>query len=143
MDSLYQTFVSVRNAELIAYWSRYNIQTVLNFGLIAAALSAKPGSFVDQHRILIGVGGILLSFVWIGFILMSKKLLTKRWEFYIREYEESLSKSLPNKIPLLFTWLKEEEKNMGKLRRCWRNLNILAYTPPLLCIVAWTFYMFN
>jgi len=135
MESLYPAFVSVRNTELVAYWSRYNIQTVLNFGLLAAALSANPGSFIVQHKILIGVGGIILSFVWVGFILMGKKLLTERWDSYIRECEKGFSN---NEIKL-FTRVEDEEKKICKLKRHWRNLNILAYIPPTLCIFAWVF----
>jgi hypothetical protein len=132
----YTAFINVRNAELAAYWTRYNIQAVLNLGLLFAALSAEPHSVIGQHMFTISIGGFCLAVIWLFMTIWSKRLITKRWDKNIRRYERSYSKEL---FPL-FTLVEAKENKKGfcnKLKKHWNNLNILARVVPSILIVVW------
>ncbi|MBN2267757.1 MAG: hypothetical protein JW725_05480 [Candidatus Babeliaceae bacterium] len=132
----YTGLINVRNAELAAYWTRYNIQAVLNLGLLVAAVSAKPDSFIGQYIFYASIVGFCLALIWLFMTIWSKRLIAKRWDKYIRRYERCYSEEL---FPL-FTLVEAKENKKGfcnKLKKHWNNLNILARAVPLILIVLW------
>jgi hypothetical protein len=132
-EALYSALVSIRNAELTAYWTRYNIQSAINFGLLAAALASSENSFIGKHMVYAAIAGLILTLIWIVFVVKGKKLLTGRWERHIRTYEKNTHEVKYK----LFCEVKKEEDSKGNLRRAWDNLDVLARCLPTLCIVAW------
>lgn len=139
-EPLYATLVRVRNTELAAYWTRYNIQAVINIGLLAVALSAKHDSLIKQSVFIwfVPIMGIVLSGVWLFFIVNSKNLVTKRWEKYIRRYERRFLDDNTALRPIkLFAQVKEKEKKKSWMCRKWDNLDLLAWTIPIVCMIAW------
>lgn len=131
----YTALVNIRNTELAAYWTRYNIQAVLNLGLLVAALSAKSGSMIAQHIIPVAFLGSCLSAIWLCLTIWGKRLITDRWEEYIRKYELNYSRELFQ----LFLLVKEE--NQKGLWNCLKiqleSLNILTRVVPIILIVVW------
>ena len=134
----YTALVNVRNTELSAYWMRYNIQAVINLGLVAACISSKPDSIIGKHLFWVSLCGILLAFIWLFFAIKSKQLFTDRWERYIKKYEEDF---LPEKHRL-FTNVCIEEEQKTFLKKHWDNLNILAWSVPVFLIIIWAFILF-
>jgi len=135
----YTAIINVRNTELAAYWTRYNIQAVLNVGLLAAIISAKSDSIIVRHQIIAVVGGLILSFIWLLFAIKGKHLITKRWDKHIREYEKEV---LPGNYNLFEKVEAEEEAKKG-LHKHWDNLNILARVIPILLMVGWLLIGFD
>jgi len=129
----YSSFVSVRNTELAAYWTRYNILAAVNLALLAAALAANTSSLIRYCPWLISGGGIVLSFIWLLITIKSKQLLENRWDKHIRDYEGALK---DNRIKL-FTNVYSEEDKKSWVKKHYDNLNILARLLPILCIVGW------
>lgn len=133
----YNALVNVRNTELSAYWTRYNIQSVLNWGLVVAYLSVKSDSIISRqlgrYLFLASPCGILLASIWLFFIIKSKQLLTDRWERHIQKYEAEF---LPKKHRL-FTNVCTEEEQKTYLKKNWDNLNFLARSIPVLLIFIW------
>ena len=132
-EALYSALVSVRNVELTAYWTRYNIQSAINFGLLAAALASSADSFIGKNMVYAAIAGLILTLIWITFVVKGKKLLTGRRERHIRTYEENTHEVKYK----LFCEVKKEEDSKSNLRRAWDNLDVLARGLPMLCIVAW------
>jgi hypothetical protein len=138
----YTAMVNVRNTELTAYWARYNIQAILNIGLMAAMLSSKPNSIMRQYMMYIAPIGIILSIIWLAFITCGKRILTKRWERYIIRYENDY---LPIQHRLFANVHAEEEKKETEwYLKIWgwfitnlRNLNILACSIPIVSLLGW------
>jgi len=138
----YTAFINVRNTELAAYWLRYNIQAVLNLGLLVAALSAKSDFLIGQNIFFAPIVGLCLSVIWLLMTIWSKRLITKRWDKYIRQYEKKYSEELFQ----LFVSVEAEENKKGlrnKLKKHWNNLNILARIVPVILIIAWVFLGIN
>lgn len=134
----YAALINVRNTELAAYWVRYNIQAVLNFGLLIAALSAKFDSLIAQYMLCASIVGLCLSLIWLLMTIWSKQLITKRWDEYIRQYERKYSDELFQ----LFVSVEDKENKEGfwnKLKKHWNNLNILARIVPAILIIIWLF----
>lgn len=132
-EQQYTAFINVRNTEVAVYWTRYNIQTFLNLGLLVAALSAKPDSLIVQHMFCTSIGGFCLAVIWLFMTIWSKRLITKRWDEYIRQYEEHYCEEL---LPL-FTLVEAEENKKGFWKKHWNNLNILARIVPVILIIVW------
>lgn len=135
----YTALVNVRNTELSAYWTRYNIQVVLNLGLVVACLSAKSDSIIGKHLSWVSLCGILLAIIWLCFAIKSKQLFTNRWEGHIKKYEAEF---LPDKHRL-FTNVCTEEEQKTCLRKNWDNLNILALSVPVFLILIWAIIGIN
>jgi hypothetical protein len=132
----YTALINVRNTELAAYWTRYNIQAVLNFGLLAAALSSKSDSLINRHIFPVAIVGLLLSTIWLLMTIWSKKLITQQWDKYIRQYENKY----PNELFQLFVSVEVEENKKefwNGLTKHWKNLNILTRVVPLILMVVW------
>jgi hypothetical protein len=138
-EALYISLVNTRNTEVTAYWARYNIQAVLNFGLLAAVLSAKPETpLLYPLPAALPAVGILLGIVWIGFVVVSKWVLVRRWEGFLRDYEQSfLTRPGAPASLAVFTTIHAEEAGRSAIMRNIRNLNLLALTMPVICIGAW------
>jgi hypothetical protein len=132
-EALYSTLVSIRNTELTVYWTRYNIQSAINFVFLAAVLTSGSDSFIGKHIMPAAVIGLVLAIIWLFIVVKGKELLTDRWERHIRSYEEST-----NEVKYkLFCEVKKEEGNKSKIKRAWDNLDIIAPGLPILCMVAW------
>lgn len=132
-EPLYSALVSIRNVELTAYWTRYNIQSAINFGLLAATLASSGDSFIGKHITYAAIAGLILTLIWLTFVVKGKKLLTERWERHIRTYEENTHEVKYK----LFCEVKKEEDIKSNLLREWDNLDVPARGLPLLCLVAW------
>jgi hypothetical protein len=138
-EALYISLVNTRNTEVTAYWARYNIQAVLNFGLLAAVLSAKPEtSLLYPLPAALPAVGVLLGIMWIAFVVVSKWVLVRRWERFLRDYEESflMRPGAPASLAV-FTAIHAEEAARSPFMRNIRNLNLLALIMPVICIGAW------
>jgi hypothetical protein len=139
-EPLYSSLLSVRNTELTVYWTRYNIQAVLNFGLIAVALSAAPNSIIDKFPTLVAVSGMFLALIWLLFVVFSKRLITDEWDNCVKNYEQSILKSkqdVPNDILIIsqFTY------NKNYFKRNLYNLNFVACSLPIICGLAWYLFL--
>lgn len=90
-EQLYLALVNIRNTELAAFWTRYNIQAVLNTGMIAVGLAALKGPDRLPVAVLlaISVGGATLAVFWLLFAILGKPLFVEGWEEWIAEYEEN------------------------------------------------------
>ncbi|MDP2157987.1 MAG: hypothetical protein Q8K68_09795 [Nitrospirota bacterium] len=132
-EALYSALVSIRNVELTAYWTRYNIQSAINFGLLAATLASSEDSFIGKHITYAAIAGLILTLIWLTFVVKGKELLTGRWERHIRTYEENTHEVKYK----LFCEVKKEEDIKSNLLRAWDNLDVLARGLPILCLVAW------
>ena len=138
-EALYRTFVSVRNTELTTYWSRYSVQSAINFGLLAVALASKSDSRIGAHIVFIASIGIVLAVIWLLYVTKGKQILVDRWEMHIRLYE----KSTPKVKYKLFSKIKKEEDSKRTMLRIWDNLTILSCIPPILCVGAWIVIAFK
>ncbi len=139
IEGIYTALVNVRNTELSVYYARYNIQAVINFGLIAAVLAAREDSkFLTPLPLWIVLGGLALSMLWLCFVIWGKRLFTRRWESYLREYEIDIlaHQCLKNGL-LMFTDVKDKEEKLRQPRRYWDNLTILNVLVPLMASAAW------
>jgi len=136
-EFLYAPLVDLRNTELSIYWTRYNILSAVNFGLLAVVLSASDDSFVPTMRTLVSLGGVLIAVIWLLFTVKGKQLLKNRWDQNISIYE---NKCIDNPDLRLFSRVLENESKKKWLRKNWDNLNILARSLPALCIVAWIIF---
>ena len=137
-EQQYTALINVRNAELAAYWTRYNIQAVLNLGFLVAIFSGKSNSLIHDHLLLSSIFGLILSIIWLFITVYGKRLITERWDAHIRQYEECHSEEL---YPL-FTLVDSEESNKGWWRRNLHNLNFLARAVPLILIILWLLAIF-
>ena len=132
-EFLYSSLVAIRNTELSIYWTRYSILSAINFGIIAVALTAGNNSTIHAARTWISLGGILIASIWLLITVRGKHLLTERWDRNIEIFEQ---KCIDDPELKLFTRvLKSESKN--RFIKNWDNLNILAWSLPVLCIIAW------
>ena len=59
----HQRAIEVRNAELTAHWNRYNIQMVINTGVIYAFATA-PKDTIDKYAVLWVPFGAFLCLLW-------------------------------------------------------------------------------
>lgn len=135
-EGIYNALVSVRNTELSVYYTRYNIQAVINFGLIAAVLASRQDSmFLSPLSYWVIIGGVALSLIWLGFAVVGKRLFTERWEKYIRQYERDVL--APQKSLQMFTQVEEMERNLDPWKRNWKNLNVLTRSVPIIAVAAW------
>ncbi|MFX0139538.1 MAG: hypothetical protein ACFFDN_38205 [Candidatus Hodarchaeota archaeon] len=147
-EPFYSDIVNIRNTELTVYWTRYNIQAAINIGLLAVTISANPGSYISQFRVQVSILGILISCIWIGFIVLSKKLI-HMWEEYIIKYEnEYLYDKIPMKPIKVFTDVYEKNR-LNKTNKSiiswiiirWKFLDIFASGIPIICILTWLFIL--
>lgn len=134
-EPLYSSLLSVRNTELAAYWTRYNIQTVINFGLLALIIRfVFPLSDIP---LLIPIVGMVLAIIWLSFVLLSKRLIIEEWDQCVKNYESVLAKQGVCRNILILSEFKNKEKNKNYFKRNWHNLNFVACTLPILCGLAW------
>ena len=69
----YESLVAVRNAELTTYWTRYNVQVVLNGGLLVAAFAnGSDGRLANLPMWSVSLGGIALAIVWFVMLLQAR-----------------------------------------------------------------------
>ena len=132
-EALYTALVDVRNTELAVYWTRYNIQSAINFGLLAAVLASNSDSFIRKYIEFTAPAGFLLALIWLLFLVKGKQLLTGRWERHIRNYE----KNTPEVKYRLFCEIENEKGIKTKWRTMWDNLDVLSRGLPILCMVSW------
>ena len=135
LETVYSNAINVRNTELSAYWTRYNIQAVLNLGLLAVVISDKIGSNCISKYIA-GVC-LILTIIWIVFILISKCFLIPRWQKYIM----NLEKEFP--VPLRFFTIIEKSEGRNSIKKHILNLNIPALAIPILCFIVWIWILFR
>ena len=139
-EFLYSALVELRNTELNVYWARYNILSAINFAMLAVSLSAAENSIVaNAARLLVSLAGLLLSVIWLLITIKGKQLLIYRWDRNIAIYEEKFI-NVPDLK--LFTRVLNME-SPGWLRRNWDNINILAWSLPVLCCMAWILFLFG
>lgn len=139
IEANYTALVNVRNTELSVYYARYNIQAVINFGLIAAVLATRQDSrFLSPLPLWIVLGGCALSLVWLGFAVVGKRLFAERWEGYLRRYEsEILARQGLHADLQMFTHVAAAQQRLGLWSRNWNNLNVLTRAVPLMAFAAW------
>lgn len=89
-EDLYTALVNIRNTEVSAYWTRYNIQAVLNAAVFAGGLAAlkEPNPLPDIILLWLSAGGVILAALWLWFAVLGKRLFVDGWEEWIAEYEE-------------------------------------------------------
>lgn len=125
----YESFVAVRNAEVATYWTRYNVQVVLNGGLLVAAFASKTGERLAQLPIgWVSSGGIALAIVWLVMLLQGKALI-HRWDRELKQFEEQLGEDVV--YPLFTNIIK-----CGAFDPL-RNMTAVAAAVPILCAIAW------
>jgi hypothetical protein len=132
-EPLYAAFVQIRNTELAAHWTRYNIQFAVNFGLLVAVLSRSENSLVAHRIHCISIVGFMLTLVWFWCAVQGKKLVSGRWEKHLRIYENAV----PRPEHRLFQRVADEESKKSWLLKNWQNLNLLSLALPSLAVGAW------
>jgi hypothetical protein len=126
----YESLVAVRNAELATYWTRYNVQVVLNGGLLVAAFASDSGKRLADLPIgWVSLGGVALAAVWFVMVLQGKASI-HRWDKQLQCFEKKLGE---DKLYPLFTNI----ISSGAALDPWRNMTIIAATVPVLCAIAW------
>jgi len=125
--SLYGAFVDVRNTELTAYWTRYNIQLALNVAVLG--LGFAKGNDIPSFII---IGGMCLIPIWMLFIILSKRIISYGWERYILECEGN--------FPEEFKMFEKVRKGEGSSN--FYNLNFIAISIPILFALGWHYLLF-
>ena len=126
----YEHLVAVRNAELATYWTRYNVQVVLNGGLLIAAFASPSDSrLLNLPVCLVSLGGITLAIVWL-FMVCQGKTWIHRWDEQLSLFERELGKD--KLYPLFRNIIKS-----GAALNCWKNMTAMAAAVPVLCVIAW------
>ena len=77
-SELYTALLELRNAELAALWSRFNIHLIINVGLLFALLAADPNRIAHLHKWPY-VGGLVVTAVWLA------SELTGRYALHFRD----------------------------------------------------------
>lgn len=135
--ALYSPLLSVRNTELAAYWTRYNIQIVLNFGILS--LIFKFSSPLSNIPPWVPIVGMFLAVIWLSFVFLSKRLIIKEWDKCVKNYEQDILKKqqgVPDNI-LIISQFKSKEEDKNYFIRNWHNLNFVACSLPIFCGLAW------
>jgi len=126
----YESLVAVRNAELETYWTRYNIQVLLNGGLLVAAFASESGTrFAGLPIWLVSLGGVALAIVWLIMVIQGKAWI-HRWDEQLSLFEQQLG---ANQLYPLFTNI----KNSGAALSSWANITTIAAAVPILSGLAW------
>lgn len=126
----YESLVAVRNAELETYWTRYNIQVVLNGGLLVAAFASESGTRLAGLPIwLVSLGGAALAIVWLIMVVQGKGWI-HRWDEQLSLFEQQLG---TNQMYPLFTNI----RNSGAALSSWDNITTMAAAVPILSGLAW------
>jgi hypothetical protein len=126
----YASLVAVRHAELETYWTRYNIQVVLNGGLLVAAFATESRSRLAGLPIwLVSLGGVALAIVWLIMVLQGKAWV-HRWDAQLSLFEKQLG---ANQLYPLFTNIRDS----GAALSSWANITAVAAAVPILCGLAW------
>ncbi len=131
--TLYATLVAVRNVELQAHWARYNIQAAINAGLLFAFVSARPSSFIEGNRTVIGMGGLLLAALWLWMAAGSKNVLVGRWDRHIRTFETQ-HPHCP--YPLFSVVNREQSQHL-----IFQPLSFVQWLLPALVASAWLYFL--
>jgi hypothetical protein len=142
---LYGALHTARSAELHAYWKRYSIFATVNFLFLGLSL----GTFKDSKiMLLILFGfGLVLCFLWILVIHLSKRHIDNRWDHCIYNLEEKFRQKLglekeesSNYLPLIkardFEHKPREESSVLFVRN-WINMNYVALSLPCICAATW------
>ena len=64
-NDLFTTIVDVRNTELSALWTRFNIHLLMNGGYLLAILGASDGSMLSASGKFAYLFGLVLTVVWL------------------------------------------------------------------------------
>lgn len=132
----YEHMIAVRNTELETYWTRYNVQVVLNGGLIVVALASPSGSHLMNLPIcLVSIGGFALAIVWLIMVHQGKDWI-HRWDNELCNFEEQVGE---NELYPLFTNIKKSKAADDN----WRNITYLAKAVPILCAITWLVLLFH
>ena len=127
--SQYDSLIAVRNTELQTYWTRYNLQLILNGGLLIAAFTRDKSIPLGQMPPwVISLGGLSLVAIWLGMIFQGKKWI-ERWNEQLRFFEEELEE----KVYPLFTNIRKTSPADNK----WKNMTALAAGVPILFGLGW------
>jgi len=138
-DKMYEQLVAINNAEQATYWTRYNIQVVINTGAIAAygsiALRQPPPA---HHQVLAAmcVPGLLLAVVWLCMTIAGDKWCDF-WQHQLRRVEQKL----PRGIPKPFTTAKRAWRRrrfvIGRAPVDFRSVRSVARLLPVVFIAGW------
>jgi hypothetical protein len=129
-DDSYEAIVSVRNAELSAHWTRYNIHTVLNSTILFGFLAAYERSFTGAAIAPAIILGSVLSAVW--------ALMTWRGGLWVRFWNERLAAIEPTSgRPDVFTEAINMSADHGMLRA-----TLVSAAVPLLFSLSWLFFAY-
>jgi len=137
-EGQYAALVSLRNTEISVYWTRYNIQSAINCVVLAAALASRSDSYIKVNMPFFSMIGILMTIIWIIFIIMGKMMLFDLWESNLINYEK-----ITTGIKYKLFYQIHGTENTGSLRRIFNKITILALTLPLLCMGAWVYILFH
>jgi hypothetical protein len=162
-EPLYGALASIRNTELSAYSTRYNVQAALNSGFAAIFLAAvtRTDSISLRAAELLACIGIVLGAIWLGFAVQGKKMFVDGWDQWMAEYESRLlrtqghslfwgfnerkalspihpGKATSGKISAFLTRFVRES-----IRRwfAWENLNLLERGLPILFVLCWIAFL--
>jgi hypothetical protein len=128
--SQYESLIAVRNAELATYWTRYNVQVVLNGGLLVAVFASESGKRIAELPIgWVSLGGVALAIIWLVMILLGKDSI-HRWDGQLQCFERQLGEG---EVYPLFTNI----ISSGAVLDPWRNMTVIAAAVPVLCAIAW------
>lgn len=131
----YDAIVAVRNAELQSYWTRYNIQVILNGGLIVAVLAVDRAVLKGRINLwFLASGGFALSLSWVIMILRGKVAL-HRWDGFLARLEGLLD------LVRVFTEVTRRKPGLwAGISEAWRNMTLGALAVPMLCIMFWLIF---
>jgi len=77
-SELYTALLNLRNAELAALWSRFNIHLAINIGLLFAVLTARSDSGIVHLHKLPYVFGLVATIIWLASELVGRYSLHVR-----------------------------------------------------------------
>ena len=117
----YAQIVATRNAEIAAVWSRYNIQWLINAGLLGIFVANHDGAFVPWAM---AAAGEVLALVWV--------FVTRRGHFWVDFWNRQLADLEPSAgyAPVF-------QQVRAEVRNTWLTVNRLALTPPFVFVVWW------
>lgn len=126
----YSSLVAARNTELQTHWTRYNVQVVLNGGLLVTVFASQTGSRIGVVPIwAVSSGGIMLAACWLGMVIQGKAWI-HRYDEQLCLFEKQLG---PERVYPLFNELRRTTPALNP----WGNITALALTVPILSGLAW------
>lgn len=126
----YESLVAVRNTELETYWTRYNVQVVLNGGLLVAVLGRQSDDRIGTLPIwLVCFGGIILAACWFVMVLQGKRWI-HRWDKQLSQFEQAAGSE---QVYPLFTEIRRSAPALNP----WHNLTAISLAVPTLSGLTW------